>query len=266
LLTQIATLAERAAAARHDPVGRARALTSLAMADARRGRIDLAKQRLAEAMTIRMAHGDQRAEASTLDNLGLVHYRAGEPDVAFACYARALRLHREYDRPTHAATTMHNLSAVYEQLGRPAAAERFLRRSLALRVSTGDRFGEACTLVALGRILATAARSGPASSTLIAGIDMARRVGYWEAEWDGLICRAEIARRNRDLTAAAADLDRAASLAKQHRDPYALRLTTVCKARLAGAAAPAEGRNKAAAPEVYIGTKPEIEMFLRLKQ
>jgi hypothetical protein len=159
------------------------------------------------------------------------------------------------NRAGQAATTMHNLAVTYERLGRIAAADRFLRRSLALRREVGDRVGEACTLVVLGRVLAASGRLAEALGPLSEGIARSQAVRYVEAECEGLLTRAEIYRRLGDRHART-DLDRANATSTEAQDSYFMAISRALRAKgvLAEVLAEYQGPRNAS-----------LEMFLGLR-
>nr|WP_051865077.1 BTAD domain-containing putative transcriptional regulator [Streptosporangium roseum] len=244
----VARLAIEVARRHGDRPGEAAALTMLGLVEWRTGRSDVARDCLRRALELRRDLGDREAEGMALHNLGWLSTRSGDLDDALGHIIAGLRL-LEAHGSSRVGMVRHNLGEVLLRLGRFTEAADCLQRCLALRRSSGDPFGEAITLAALGRAYCLLDRGDEALATLGEALRHCRETGNREDEWEVLLSRSEIWLRRGDPASAAADLARVLELTAQTGELYgqAAAARQLARARAAlGDPAAAEDARRAA--------------------
>ena len=109
--------------------------SSLAIAAARRGSGERARELFAEALQLRRScYGDEHGEtAAAMNNLATAHWRLGELERAEELLRAALAIHRRKNQPGRAAQALHNLGTLLIGRGDLEGAEAALEEALAIR-------------------------------------------------------------------------------------------------------------------------------------
>jgi class 3 adenylate cyclase/tetratricopeptide (TPR) repeat protein len=118
----------------------------------RTGKLEEARRRLEEALSLAGEHGDRPGEATSLHHMGTVLYVLGKHRAARDQLERALAIRQELgDRPG-AAISLSNLVGIYYGLGNLMRARAASEQALEIHRSVGDRRGEAHALTNLASI------------------------------------------------------------------------------------------------------------------
>jgi CHAT domain-containing protein/Tfp pilus assembly protein PilF len=118
-----------------------------------RGNYDRAAESFRQSLAILTATGDPRGRAPRVAAIGEVYRRTGAHARAVEQFEAALRLSREAGGDRHVeADTLTSLGWSYFALGQLAEAQRHLDEALPMRRATGDRTGEAVTLLGLAHV------------------------------------------------------------------------------------------------------------------
>jgi tetratricopeptide (TPR) repeat protein/transcriptional regulator with XRE-family HTH domain len=161
-----------------------RALSDLAGADYRLGRLDEAIDHLEQALRIHRERGDLAGESAVLGNLGIAYYESGRLEDAIASCERAGMICRETGYRYGEAIHVNTLGRVYQAQGRLDDAVNALRVSLEIFEDLGDAYGQGNALANLGEACRLAGRAAEAVEYCERGLARFREVGdrSYEAE------------------------------------------------------------------------------------
>lgn len=116
-------------------------------------------------------------ESRIRNSLGWTQYLLGDKDAALQSFERALTLSREKNLPSGIAQALDYTGLVYLDIGRAGEGLQLLRESLALRRQNGDRWGEAKSLLALGRAQQALGELNQAGISFQQAFELGRQVG-----------------------------------------------------------------------------------------
>ncbi|WP_433270743.1 ATP-binding protein [Actinosynnema sp. CS-041913] len=139
-----------AAQAGGDRFGTAWVLNNLANAHRERRHVDLAREQLRLALSLRREIGDRTGQAWTLTATGFLELEFGLADRAARLFTEAVELFGQVSDLHGEATALASLGEAHRVLGDADIALRYLGRALELKRAAGDRYGEGFCLVKLG--------------------------------------------------------------------------------------------------------------------
>ncbi len=203
-LESISRAALSIARQRGDRPAEAAALATIASVDWRAGHDELAFREANAALELWREIGDRGFEALARHNVGWLRWQIGDLEGALTDMREAARMLRGSDR-FKPAMVWHNLNEVLLQLGRHREAAAGFRRTLAVRRSDGDPFGESITLLGLARAYIMLGDYDGAIATLDESVEACRRVGNSEDEWHAMLCRSEVRLRRGEVALAVRD-------------------------------------------------------------
>lgn len=131
----------------------AHVLSRMAAIDQRLGRLEEALSRLQEALALKQQLGDKDGEVVTLNSLGTLHLLRNETAKAGEVYAGALNLARSTDNPFGEAFSLLNLGRQKFYAGQYSEAVRLHEEAAALFQRLNSRRGEVSTLYGAARAL-----------------------------------------------------------------------------------------------------------------
>jgi tetratricopeptide (TPR) repeat protein len=167
-----------------DRVAESRALSDLAGACYRLGRLDEAIDHLQRALRIHRELGDLEGESAALGNLALAYHESGRLEEAIAICERGRAICRRTGYRYGEGIHLNTLARVYQAQGRLDEAIDALRVSLEIFEDLGDAYGQGNSLANLGEAYRLAGRAAEAVECCERGIAHFREVGdrFDEAE------------------------------------------------------------------------------------
>jgi tetratricopeptide (TPR) repeat protein/transcriptional regulator with XRE-family HTH domain len=167
-----------------DVEGEGRALSDLAGASYRLGRIDEAISCLRRALQIHRDRGDLAGESAVLGNLGIAYCESGRLEEAATSCEQGLRICRASGYRYGEAMQLNTLGRVYQGQGRFDAASAALEQSLSIFEELGDAWGQGNSLTNLGEVCRRAGRAEESLELCRRGLARFREVGdrFNEAE------------------------------------------------------------------------------------
>jgi len=108
------------------------------------------RRRYEEALSIRRDLGDRSKIADSLHRVGILAEVRKEYDVAWRLQTESLSLGRGYAGANLLADILHHLGGLEDRRGNAGLARELKQESLDLRQTTGDRWGEAWSLIVQG--------------------------------------------------------------------------------------------------------------------
>jgi predicted ATPase/class 3 adenylate cyclase len=173
-LERTLTLTERA------PVSasrRVKLLTGFGVLVRSQGDLDLAQEKLDEAVRLARNEGDQRALALALMSLGIVALHRGDYRRAHDLHAESLQLWRDQNDPWGESVALTNLALVAHSEGEFDRARALYEESLRISRALGDRFNAAVSLQNLGNAMLILGDDEAARSFVEQAVDLRRELG-----------------------------------------------------------------------------------------
>ncbi len=96
--------------------------------------------------------GDRMRESQALSDLAGAHHRLGRVDAAITCLEEALQIHRDLGNRPGEQAVLSNLGIAYRRSGRLEDAIASCDHSLEISRESGDRYGEAVLHNSIGKI------------------------------------------------------------------------------------------------------------------
>ncbi len=170
-----------------DRSGESQALSDLAGACLRLGRVDEAIRWLERSLQIRRDLGDRAGEGGTLSNLAIVYQEAGRPDEAVSSCEKSLIIWREVGHRYGEATALNNLGKIHRQQRRFGAATVAYTNSLNIFQELADAYGQGNALTNLGEIYCATGRAEEAVDCCKRSLELFREVGDRSDEAEALL-------------------------------------------------------------------------------
>ncbi len=131
---------------------RARALTTMGLAESMSGRKSDALRRYESALEICRAIGERRGEAVVLGRMGLLHREQGRMEESRACYEAALPLHREIGDRRLEGLHLDHLGLLNLDSSRMDEARTYFEAALEIYRAVHNRRGESIVFGHLGNL------------------------------------------------------------------------------------------------------------------
>jgi tetratricopeptide (TPR) repeat protein len=160
-----------------DPSGEARSLRHLGMVERSSGQYPEAAAHLEQALQLGVKAGDLIAEARTRDHLGAVYRELGRHAEALAQLRQALHLYEEIHSSAGQSYVLTELAITFRELGQLDEALELHQRSLSLANSGNDPSSYCRTHYEYGTTLRLSGQLEEALVMLLAGADLATRLG-----------------------------------------------------------------------------------------
>jgi tetratricopeptide (TPR) repeat protein len=167
-----------------DRTAESRALSDLAGAYYRFGRLEEAIEHLEQALRIHRDLGDLAGESAVLGNLTIAYHESGRLEEAIASCERGRMICRQTGYRYGEAIHVNTLGRVYQAQGRLDDAIDALRMALEIFEDLGDAYGQGNSLANLGEAYRLAGRAAEAVEFCERGLARFREVGdrSYEAE------------------------------------------------------------------------------------
>ena len=167
-----------------DRTAESRALSDLAGAHYRFGRLDEAIEHLEQALRIHRDLGDLAGESAVLGNLTIAYHESGRLEEAIASCERGRMICRQTGYRYGEAIHVNTLGRVYQAQGRLDDAIDALRMALEIFEDLGDAYGQGISSANLGEAYRLAGRAAEAVEFCERGLARFREVGdrSYEAE------------------------------------------------------------------------------------
>jgi tetratricopeptide (TPR) repeat protein len=169
-----------------DRRGESRALSDLAGAYHRLGRVDEAISCLETGLRIHRELGDRAGEQAVLSNLGIVYRESGRLEEAIASCRLSLEISHETADRYGEAILVNSLGKIYREQGRFDAAITAYAESLGAFEELGDAYGQGNALANLGEVCGVAGRAGEAVDYCQRSLELFREVGDRSDEAEAL--------------------------------------------------------------------------------
>ena len=199
------------------------------------GQVELAKERLEEALRIQRAQNDVRGVSFDLDGLGNVAWRMGEFSRAKQMKEQALQGFRNVGDKRGESIVLRGLGELLYQQGELTAARESYDRAMVLQKSTGYKTGLGYSLVGLSEILTAQDRMDDALASAQQSLELRRQNSEGKRAAESSLQLAEIAlQQNRPAEAEPLARNAASVLEKQQATgPASLAWTLVARSFLA---------------------------------
>lgn len=159
------------------PGARSRLLVSLALAEQRLGRKDLARGHLEEALVLFREARDRQNEGTVLARLGTLPLNLGQLDEAQPILEAALAIHREVGSRFEEGVVLGNLGLLHHERGAFDVASSHLEAALLIHREVGNVRSEGVVLGNLGNLRSYQKRVDEARRDFEAALEVHRRVG-----------------------------------------------------------------------------------------
>lgn len=169
-----------------DRTAESRALSDLAGAYYRFGRLHEAIEHLEQALRIHRDLGDLEGESAVLGNLTIAYHESGRLEEAIASCERGRMICRQSGYRYGEAIHVNTLARVYQAQGRLDDAIEALRVSLEIFEDLGDAYGQGNSLANLGEAYRLAGRPSEAVEFCERGLARFREVGDRSDEAEAL--------------------------------------------------------------------------------
>lgn len=160
----------------HSPRFMAVILVNLGVIHLEQGDLEVARNRLVEALERSQRLGDRRVEGSIRGSMGILRREQGRFEEAQECFTEALRIHRELGNRRVEGTTLGSLGELYRVEGKPALAEATLHAALLIHREQLNRRFEAITLNNLGELEEGRGELSMADACYVEALGLARQV------------------------------------------------------------------------------------------
>jgi tetratricopeptide (TPR) repeat protein len=203
-----------------DPLGQARARTTLGGLCWRLARYAEASEHLSAAGEIFAAAGESAAEGVTLQHLGIVLFLRGDDAAALAAYERAGQAARNSSDPLAEAHSLINAGQVLARMGQLPDAVEVIERGLRIARAHRNPAAEADGLSQLGAVLVELGETERGIGYLHEAIGIARRYAVRELQVQALDHLGRAYCGQHDLPAAQDAHRQALALANELGDGY----------------------------------------------
>ena len=197
------------------------------------GDLDGAQDAFARGLEL-VAGKSSEGEARFLGSLGWSLYLRGDTEAALESLKKALDLSRRIDLPSAIAQTLNQIGVIDVETGRAQEGLRLLQEELALRRKSGERAGEAKSLLDNGRAWQALGDLDQAAAAFSAALELGRRVGDTDLLAACLYRWAVLDRQRGDLRQALARIEEALQIIESVRSQVTsekLRMTFLASKR-----------------------------------
>ncbi len=219
---EVAGEVERAAGQRGDRRVRAEAANLVGIAHFEAGRLAQAEEVWGGLLDAAAGWGDDEAATRACNNLGVLANVRGRRDQALVHYERAMAAYQRTGNVRGMAETHHNLGISYRDLGVDRDADAHFRRAIELAGQVGAEDVVAIAETERASLRARAGDGALAEAMVVRALERFERLGEPLGRADALRVRASAARADRRNEDAAAYLESALEIARQHADPLLL--------------------------------------------
>lgn len=202
-----------------DPQGEACMLQGLGIIDLGQQHLDQARDRLEQALALRIELQDDAGEAWSLTGLGQALTELGHQEDALAAIERALTLHAQVGDDQGRAVSLIFLAALWRQRGEPDNALECAERALEISRSLADPHCEGLALHVLSDTCLAAGRVPDALAHLREAVHIRQEAGDRQGEADTLRLLATALERTDAIGDAAACLRQALDIMEDRSDP-----------------------------------------------
>jgi CHAT domain-containing protein/Tfp pilus assembly protein PilF len=180
------------------------------------GDLDGAQEAFSQGLEL-VADNNSEGEARFLSSLGWSLYLRGDTEAALESLKKALDLSRRIDLPSATAQTLNQIGVIDVETGRAQEGLRLLQEELALRRKSGERAGEAKSLLDNGRAWQALGDLDQAAAAFRSALELGRRVGDTELVAAGLYRWALLDRQRGDLRQALVRIEEALQIIESVR-------------------------------------------------
>ncbi len=182
-----------------------------------RGEFESALKAWEEGLAIARKVGAQQRVGAFTSNIGNIYYERGKMDEARRHYQEALDIDRAIGSP-HVASDLGSLGNVMDSMGDLAGAVRMQEQSLEGFRQSGNKRGEATTLINLADVLREQGQFAESTKRYEEGIAVAQQTGHRRDDGFAWFGMAEILRYQDRLGDARAKSEQAIALRKELGD------------------------------------------------
>ena len=217
-----ASAVEKLAQLRGDRRLRAEAANLVGIAHFEAGRLAEAEECWGGLLASAADWGDEESATRASNNLGVLANVRGQRDRALLHYERALASYQRLGNVRGLAETHHNLGISYRDLGFDREADAHFRRAMELAATAGAEDVIALAETERALLRARAGDGALADAMAVRALQRFERLGEVLGQADALRVRAAAARADQRDGDAAAHLEAALAIAREHADPLLL--------------------------------------------